>query len=135
MVTPPAACAGVLRRNVPVSATAPASAGRAARIRMRTPQGVAPRPVVHRPVRVTTCMKCYHVIFTLVSQRVISLPPVRRGANGARREEKGGEVGSPVLRGSRSGHNGGMSDSPAPLADPHLVFDPVDGVRDVVILG
>ncbi|WP_406199302.1 1-deoxy-D-xylulose-5-phosphate reductoisomerase [Streptomyces europaeiscabiei] len=28
-----------------------------------------------------------------------------------------------------------MSDSPAPLADPHLVFDPVDGVRDVVILG
>ncbi len=30
---------------------------------------------------------------------------------------------------------GGMSDSPAPLADPHLVFDPVDGVRDVVILG
>ena len=35
----------------------------------------------------------------------------------------------------RCGHNGGMSDSPAPLADPHLVFDPVDGVRDVVILG
>ncbi|MGP4047202.1 1-deoxy-D-xylulose-5-phosphate reductoisomerase [Streptomyces sp. 2A115] len=28
-----------------------------------------------------------------------------------------------------------MSDSPAPLADPHLVFDPVGGVRDVVILG
>jgi 1-deoxy-D-xylulose-5-phosphate reductoisomerase len=28
-----------------------------------------------------------------------------------------------------------MSDSPAPLADPHLVFDPVDGARDVVILG
>jgi len=30
-----------------------------------------------------------------------------------------------------------MSDSPAPLADPHLVFDPVagDGPKDVVILG
>ncbi|WP_409059977.1 1-deoxy-D-xylulose-5-phosphate reductoisomerase [Streptomyces sp. SYP-A7185] len=30
-----------------------------------------------------------------------------------------------------------MSDSPAPLADPHLVFDPVvtDGPRDIVILG
>ncbi|GAA3779610.1 1-deoxy-D-xylulose-5-phosphate reductoisomerase [Streptomyces phyllanthi] len=28
-----------------------------------------------------------------------------------------------------------MTDSPAPLADPHLVFDPVAGVRDVVILG
>ncbi|KAA0922408.1 1-deoxy-D-xylulose-5-phosphate reductoisomerase, partial [Streptomyces apricus] len=28
-----------------------------------------------------------------------------------------------------------MSDRPAPLADPHLVFDPVDGSRDVVILG
>lgn len=28
-----------------------------------------------------------------------------------------------------------MSDSPAPLADPHLFFDPVAGVRDVVILG
>ncbi|MER6015643.1 1-deoxy-D-xylulose-5-phosphate reductoisomerase [Streptomyces bluensis] len=28
-----------------------------------------------------------------------------------------------------------MTDSPAPLADPHLVFDPVAGVRDVVVLG
>lgn len=30
-----------------------------------------------------------------------------------------------------------MSDSPAPLADPHLVFDPVsgDGPKDVVVLG
>ncbi|MFF3486446.1 1-deoxy-D-xylulose-5-phosphate reductoisomerase [Streptomyces sp. NPDC002701] len=28
-----------------------------------------------------------------------------------------------------------MSDRPAPLANPHLVFDPVDGGRDVVILG
>jgi 1-deoxy-D-xylulose-5-phosphate reductoisomerase len=30
-----------------------------------------------------------------------------------------------------------MTDSPAPLADPHLVFDPVvtDGPRDIVILG
>jgi hypothetical protein len=30
-----------------------------------------------------------------------------------------------------------MSDSPAPLADPHLVHDPVagDGPKDVVILG
>lgn len=35
------------------------------------------------------------------------------------------------------GHNGGMSDSPSPLADPHLVFDPVSGEdpRDIVILG
>ncbi|MFJ4965659.1 1-deoxy-D-xylulose-5-phosphate reductoisomerase [Streptomyces sp. NPDC088729] len=30
---------------------------------------------------------------------------------------------------------GGMSDSPAPLADPHLVFDAADGRRDLVILG
>lgn len=30
---------------------------------------------------------------------------------------------------------GGMSDSPAPLADPHLVFDAVEGRRDLVILG
>ncbi|MFD8960831.1 1-deoxy-D-xylulose-5-phosphate reductoisomerase, partial [Streptomyces anulatus] len=28
-----------------------------------------------------------------------------------------------------------MSDSPAPLADPHLVFDAADGRRDLVILG
>jgi 1-deoxy-D-xylulose-5-phosphate reductoisomerase len=28
-----------------------------------------------------------------------------------------------------------MTDSPAPLADPHLVFDPSDGPRDLVILG
>ena len=30
-----------------------------------------------------------------------------------------------------------MSDSPAPLADPHLVYDPLagDGPKDVVILG
>ncbi|MER5480039.1 1-deoxy-D-xylulose-5-phosphate reductoisomerase [Streptomyces sp. NPDC002734] len=28
-----------------------------------------------------------------------------------------------------------MTDSPAPLADPHLVFDPSDGPKDVVILG
>ncbi|AJE81958.1 MULTISPECIES: 1-deoxy-D-xylulose-5-phosphate reductoisomerase [Streptomyces] len=28
-----------------------------------------------------------------------------------------------------------MSDSPASLADPHLVYDPVDGHRDIVILG
>lgn len=47
----------------------------------------------------------------------------------------GPEEGRTVLRGTHCGHNGGMSDSPAPLADPHLVFDPVDGVRDVVILG
>ncbi|MGC5344581.1 1-deoxy-D-xylulose-5-phosphate reductoisomerase [Streptomyces sp. DT171] len=30
---------------------------------------------------------------------------------------------------------GAMSDSPAPLADPHLVFDAVEGRRDLVILG
>ncbi len=30
---------------------------------------------------------------------------------------------------------GVMSDSPAPLADPHLVFDTADGRRDLVILG
>lgn len=30
---------------------------------------------------------------------------------------------------------GPMTDSPAPLADPHLVFDAVDGRRDLVILG
>lgn len=30
---------------------------------------------------------------------------------------------------------GGMSDSPAPLADPHLVFDSAEGRRDLVILG
>ncbi|SCK23786.1 1-deoxy-D-xylulose 5-phosphate reductoisomerase [Streptomyces sp. LamerLS-316] len=30
---------------------------------------------------------------------------------------------------------GAMSDSPAPLADPHLVFDATDGRRDLVILG
>ncbi|WP_415951393.1 1-deoxy-D-xylulose-5-phosphate reductoisomerase [Streptomyces sp. KLOTTS4A1] len=28
-----------------------------------------------------------------------------------------------------------MSDSPAPLADPHLVFDPVEGAREIAILG
>ncbi|WP_156726857.1 1-deoxy-D-xylulose-5-phosphate reductoisomerase [Streptomyces apocyni] len=28
-----------------------------------------------------------------------------------------------------------MSDLPAPLADPHLVFDPVEGRRDIVVLG
>ncbi|MFJ4922697.1 1-deoxy-D-xylulose-5-phosphate reductoisomerase [Streptomyces sp. NPDC088725] len=28
-----------------------------------------------------------------------------------------------------------MSDSPAPLADPHIAFDPADGRRDVVVLG
>ncbi|MCP9957055.1 MULTISPECIES: 1-deoxy-D-xylulose-5-phosphate reductoisomerase [Streptomyces] len=28
-----------------------------------------------------------------------------------------------------------MSDSPAPLADPHIVFDPAEGRRDVVVLG
>ncbi|MFK0181050.1 1-deoxy-D-xylulose-5-phosphate reductoisomerase [Streptomyces xanthochromogenes] len=28
-----------------------------------------------------------------------------------------------------------MSDSPAPLADPHITFDPVEGRRDVVVLG
>ncbi|HBF79042.1 MAG TPA: 1-deoxy-D-xylulose-5-phosphate reductoisomerase, partial [Streptomyces sp.] len=28
-----------------------------------------------------------------------------------------------------------MTDSPAPLADPHLVFDAVHGRRDLVILG
>src|ERR671922_335512 len=45
--------------------------------------------------------------------------------------------GRAVLAPARSGHNGGMSDSPAPLADPHLVYDPVagDGPKDVVILG
>lgn len=30
---------------------------------------------------------------------------------------------------------GGMSDSPAPLADPHLLFDAAAGRRDIVILG
>ncbi|MGW1129459.1 1-deoxy-D-xylulose-5-phosphate reductoisomerase [Streptomyces sp. NPDC002526] len=30
---------------------------------------------------------------------------------------------------------GPMTDSPAPLADPHLVFDAVEGRRDLVILG
>ena len=30
---------------------------------------------------------------------------------------------------------GGMSDSPAPLADPHLLFDATAGRRDIVILG
>lgn len=30
---------------------------------------------------------------------------------------------------------GGMSDRPSPLADPHLVFDPVEGRRDIVVLG
>ncbi|MET9533487.1 MULTISPECIES: 1-deoxy-D-xylulose-5-phosphate reductoisomerase [unclassified Streptomyces] len=30
---------------------------------------------------------------------------------------------------------GGMSDSPATLADPHIVFDPVEGRRDIVVLG
>ncbi|MEV6652789.1 1-deoxy-D-xylulose-5-phosphate reductoisomerase [Streptomyces sp. NPDC051219] len=29
----------------------------------------------------------------------------------------------------------GMSDSPAPLADPHLTFDAAEGRRDIVILG
>ncbi|MFE7133163.1 1-deoxy-D-xylulose-5-phosphate reductoisomerase [Streptomyces sp. NPDC057638] len=28
-----------------------------------------------------------------------------------------------------------MSDSPSPLADPHTVFDPMDGRRDIVVLG
>ncbi|MEU9099388.1 1-deoxy-D-xylulose-5-phosphate reductoisomerase [Streptomyces sp. NPDC048361] len=28
-----------------------------------------------------------------------------------------------------------MSDSPAPLADPHIAFDPAEGRRDVVVLG
>ena len=28
-----------------------------------------------------------------------------------------------------------MSDSPAPLADPHIAFDPIDGRRDIVVLG
>src|SRR3954469_17910256 len=46
-------------------------------------------------------------------------------------------LGRPVLTVGGNGHNGEMTDSPAPLADPHLVFDPVaaDGSRDVVILG
>ncbi len=30
---------------------------------------------------------------------------------------------------------GGMSDSPAPLADPHIAFDPSEGRRDIVVLG
>lgn len=30
---------------------------------------------------------------------------------------------------------GGMSDRPSPLADPHLVFDPTEGRRDIVVLG
>ncbi len=30
---------------------------------------------------------------------------------------------------------GAMSDSPAPLADPHIAFDPAEGRRDVVVLG
>ncbi|GAA3018510.1 1-deoxy-D-xylulose-5-phosphate reductoisomerase [Streptomyces drozdowiczii] len=30
---------------------------------------------------------------------------------------------------------GAMTDSPAPLADPHLVFDAVEGRRDLVLLG
>lgn len=43
----------------------------------------------------------------------------------------------PCRPGSRCGDNGGMSDSPAPLADPHRLFDPVGsgGPRDIVILG
>ncbi|WP_175409108.1 1-deoxy-D-xylulose-5-phosphate reductoisomerase [Streptomyces sp. TRM64462] len=28
-----------------------------------------------------------------------------------------------------------MSDSPAPLADPHIAFDPTEGRRDIVVLG
>ncbi|MEV6425493.1 1-deoxy-D-xylulose-5-phosphate reductoisomerase [Streptomyces sp. NPDC051662] len=28
-----------------------------------------------------------------------------------------------------------MSDSPAPLADPHITFDPIEGRRDIVVLG
>ncbi|MFE3325661.1 hypothetical protein ACFXN4_12675, partial [Streptomyces sp. NPDC059176] len=28
-----------------------------------------------------------------------------------------------------------MSDSPSPLADPHVVFDPTEDRRDVVVLG
>ncbi|MDT9683801.1 1-deoxy-D-xylulose-5-phosphate reductoisomerase [Streptomyces sp. TRM76323] len=28
-----------------------------------------------------------------------------------------------------------MSDSPAPLADPHIAFDPAEGRRDIVVLG
>ncbi len=30
---------------------------------------------------------------------------------------------------------GGMSDSPAPLADPHIAFDASEGRRDIVVLG
>lgn len=30
---------------------------------------------------------------------------------------------------------GGMSDSPSPLADPHIAFDPSEGRRDIVVLG
>ncbi|MFD7610610.1 1-deoxy-D-xylulose-5-phosphate reductoisomerase [Streptomyces sp. NPDC059828] len=30
---------------------------------------------------------------------------------------------------------GGMTDSPSPLADPHIVFDPAAGRRDIVVLG
>ncbi|MFF1961673.1 1-deoxy-D-xylulose-5-phosphate reductoisomerase [Streptomyces sp. NPDC058220] len=30
---------------------------------------------------------------------------------------------------------GGMSDSPAPLADPHIAFGPTEGRRDLVVLG
>ncbi|WP_250297464.1 1-deoxy-D-xylulose-5-phosphate reductoisomerase [Streptomyces sp. NBC_01387] len=30
---------------------------------------------------------------------------------------------------------GGMSDSPVTLADPHIVFDPTEGRRDIVVLG
>ncbi|MCA1222668.1 1-deoxy-D-xylulose-5-phosphate reductoisomerase [Streptomyces sp. 8L] len=30
---------------------------------------------------------------------------------------------------------GPMSDSPAPLADPHIAFDPAEGRRDIVVLG
>ena len=50
---------------------------------------------------------------------------------------RGLRKGRSVRSVARCGHNGGMSDSPAPLADPHLVFDPVasDGPRDIVILG
>ncbi|MHC5704276.1 1-deoxy-D-xylulose-5-phosphate reductoisomerase, partial [Streptomyces tirandamycinicus] len=28
-----------------------------------------------------------------------------------------------------------MSDSPSPLADPHIAFDPSEGCRDIVVLG
>src|SRR3954453_4271221 len=127
MVTPPAASAGVLSR-VPVSTAAPASAGRAGRMRMENPprmSSAAGRPPASK--------NSYHMIFTRTSQRGFRF--IRR--RDLIRHPPEGRV---VLPARGCGHNGRMTDSPAspaPLADPHLVYDPLagDGPKDVVILG